>query len=133
MTKQAETLEPRELTSRQIYYKLYYQQNKQHIIQTVLKYQSENQQAKRDYYTKYNRIYYLRRKQMNPDISKKNIVLETLNGDVPKQLKEPKKVQKKIKEIATISAERAPKAIKSVAKYKPQFEMLRGSFVLSFN
>lgn len=133
-----------ELTPRQLYYKYYYQINKQHIMATVLKYQSEHMEEKKAYYTAYNKMYFQKHKkekQMKPAAIKiprpvvekpKKITMElvTVNG-APKQPRENKKQQKKIPEVATITE--APKETIKATKVKPQFAVLRGAFNLSFD
>ena len=111
-------------TPRQIYYKLYYKENKQHIIETVLKYQSENQQAKRDYYTTYNHNYYIAHKQKK--MSTPKIELHSLNGKQNKvpAIKIPKIKQKVIEPMKS----KEPKV-----KQVPKYEHLKGDFVLFFN
>lgn len=129
-----------ELTPRQIYYKQYYKDNKDHIMAVVLKYQSDHKDEKKTYYTRYNREYFQKHKKekpMKPAAIKiprpekpKKIPMElvTING-APKQPRE-KKTQK-LPEVATIT-EASKEAIK-VTKVKPQFAVLRGAFNLSFD
>ncbi len=130
------------LTPRQLYYKQYYKDNRDHIMEVVLKYQNEHKEEKKAYYTRYNREYFQKhyqKRQMKPVAIKiprpekpKKIPMElvTVNG-APKQPKE-KKTQKKIAAIATSDTE-LPKDVKCVPKVKPKFEITSGSFTLSFD
>lgn len=129
------------LTPRQLYYKQYYKDHRDHIMEVVLKYQSEHKEEKKAYYTRYNREYFQKhyqKRQMKPVTIKiprpekvKILPLDliTMNGAI----KEPKekKTQKKIAAIATIDIG-VPKDVKCVPKVKPQFEILRGQYTLSF-
>lgn len=130
------------LTPRQLYYKQYYKDHRDHIMEVVLKYQSEHKEEKKAYYTRYNREYFQKHKQQRqmkpaaikiPRPEKVKILpldLITMNGAI----KEPKekKTQKKIAAIATIDIG-VLNDPKFIAKSKHHFEIMSGSFVLNFD
>lgn len=124
------------LTKRQLYYKDYYIRNKDHILAVVQKYQDTHVEEKRAYWKKYNRIYYLRCKQMKPQVEKaprlvkeklKKIPLEvtTLLAETKTEVKKPARNPKP----------KVPETIKPpvIKKEKPKYEHLKGEYTLSFD
>lgn len=127
-----------ELTARQIYYKQYYKDHRDHILEVVQKYQDSHKEAKKAYYTKYNREYYLKHKQtqMKPIVKPPRQVKEKLKKiplEVTTLLAETKTEVKKPVRTPKPKVPEAPKAPQKVAKEKPKYEHLKGNYTLSFD